>query len=143
MRSKTISDGTQKTYALVFDTGDEVMDELERFARTTGLTAAQITGIGAFRDVVLGYFDLDAKDYRRIPIAEQVEVVSLIGDVACHGDEPKLHLHVVVAKRDGSAWGGHLMSAHVRPTLELIVTESPAHLRRRTDPATGLALIEV
>ncbi|HKH14372.1 MAG TPA: hypothetical protein VKA47_06920 [Solirubrobacterales bacterium] len=48
-----------------------------------------------------------------------------------------------VAKRDGSAWGGHLQEAEVRPTLEVIVTESPPALHRRSDPDTGLALLDL
>lgn len=143
MQSKLIHDGPQKTYAVVFDTGDEVVAGLTEFAGRQRLSASQLTGLGAFSDVVLGFFDLATKDYLRIPIDEQVEVVTLVGDIALKDGKPKLHPHVVVSKRDGSAWGGHLLEAHVRPTLEVIVIESPAHLRRRTDDATGLPLIDI
>ena len=71
-----------------------------------------------------GYFDWLKKDYTRIPIEEQVEVLALVGDITLN-DEPKLHTHVVVSKADGTAHGGHLLEAHVRPTLEVIITESP------------------
>jgi predicted DNA-binding protein with PD1-like motif len=142
MKAKQINDEGRKTWAVVFDTGDEVVAGLTEFAKREGLAASQITAIGAFQDATLGYFDLEEKDYRRIPVREQVEVLALIGDIALANGEPKLHLHVVVGRRDGSAMGGHLLSAHVRPTLEVIVTESPAHLRRRHDPETGLALID-
>jgi predicted DNA-binding protein with PD1-like motif len=37
--------------------------------------------------------------------------------------------------------GGHLLEAHVRPTLEVVLTESPRHLHKRKDPESGLALI--
>jgi uncharacterized protein len=90
---------------------------------------------------VLGYFNWEATDYEEIPIDEQVEVVSLDGDVALKDDEPQIHTHVVVAKRDASAHGGHLLEATVRPTLEVILVDSPTHLRKRFDPQTGLALI--
>ena len=70
-------------------------------------------------------------------------MVSLMGDIALGEGKATLHPHVVVAKSDGSAHGGHLLEALVRPTLEVIVTESPAHLRRKPDPQTGLALIEL
>jgi len=143
MKYKLIHDGPQKTYAVVFDPGDEVVSGLVGFAEHHGLSASQLTGLGAFSDVVLGFFDLETKDYERIPIDEQVEVVSFVGDIALKDGKPKLHPHVVVAKRDGSAWGGHLLEAHVQPTLEVIIIESPAHLRRQTDEATGLPLIEI
>ena len=144
MRSKLIYDGPQRTFAVVMETGDEVLSNLSAFARDEKLSAAEITGIGALSDAVLGYFDWQTKDYERIPVEEQVEVLNLTGNVALDdGGEPKLHLHIVLGKRDGTAHGGHLLEGRVRPTLEVIVTESPAHLQRRSDPETGLALIRI
>ncbi len=90
---------------------------------------------------MLEYFDWEKKDYTKIPVREQVEVASLLGDVAELDGKPALHLHIVVGKRDGHAMAGHLGEAHVRPTLEVIIAESPAHLRKRYDPASKLALI--
>ena len=102
----------------------------------------EITAIGALSHVVLNYFDWERKAYHNIPVAEQVEVASLIGDVAEGPDgKPALHAHIVVGRRDGSAMAGHLCEAHVRPTLEVILTESPAHLKKKMDPESGLALI--
>jgi predicted DNA-binding protein with PD1-like motif len=145
MRSKLLheSDG-QKTYALVFVTGDEVMSTLKAFARDHRLGGSHFTAIGAFQDVTLGYFDWAEKDYKRIPVREQVEVVSLVGDIAeGDGGGPVVHAHVVLGKADGAALGGHLLEARVRPTLELMLVESPAHLRRKHDPESGLALIRL
>lgn len=142
MHSKLIHNGPQKTWAVIFDSGDEVISGLTQFATDESLSASQITAVGAFCKATLGYFDLDLKDYLRIPVAEQTEVLALIGGVAVAEGEPKLHLHVVLGRKDGSALGGHLLEGHVRPTLEIILTESPAHLRRRHDPHTGLALID-
>jgi predicted DNA-binding protein with PD1-like motif len=144
MKAKLLSQGQPKTYAVIFDTGDEVASGLLAFAREQRLSGSHLTAIGAFRDVTLGYFDWQTKDYKKILVREQVEVLSLVGDIALKEDgTPQLHAHVVVGKSDGSAWGGHLVEAHVRPTLEVIVVESPEHLRRKHDPETGLALIRV
>lgn len=143
MQSKLIheADG-QKTFAVVLMTGEEVMACLGDFARREHLTAAQFTAIGAFSEAAIAYFDWERKEYQRIPVREQVEVASLVGDVAVGPDgAPAIHAHVVLGRRDGSAMAGHLMDAHVRPTLEVILTESPAHLRKRLDPGSGLALI--
>jgi hypothetical protein len=90
---------------------------------------------------VLGYFDWKKKEYQPIPVDEQVEVVALIGDVALEKNGPAVHAHVVVSGADAAARGGHLLEAHVRPTLEIVLTESPAHLYKRYDPESGLALI--
>lgn len=142
MQSKLLhnADG-QRTFAVILVTGDEVMACLKDFVTREKITAAQISAIGALSDVVLEYFDWEKKDYLKIPLREQVEVASLLGDVAEADGKPAIHLHIVVGRRDGSAMAGHLGEAHVRPTLEVILTESPVHLRKRHDPESGLALI--
>jgi predicted DNA-binding protein with PD1-like motif len=142
MRSKLIRDqGSVRTFVIVLDPGEEVVACLRTFATEENLIAAQVTAIGALSDVVLGFFDPEAKAYHAIPVREQVEVLSLLGNVAQHRGKPKVHAHIVVGKRDGTALGGHLVEAHVRPTLEVVVEEAPHHLRRETDEATGLALL--
>src|SRR5688572_8311037 len=118
MNAKLIQDGAEKTFAVVFAAGEEVVAGLLRFATDQKLSGAHLTGLGAFERVTLGFFDVARKDYSKIPIEEQVELLSLVGNVALddHG-QPKLHAHVVVGKSDGSAHGGHLLEAFVRPTL--------------------------
>ena len=142
MRSKLINEASERTHVLVFESGDDVIPLLLAFAREHHLDASHFSAIGAFQRLTLGYFDWAKKDYERIAIDEQVEVVSLLGDIARKGREPQVHAHAVVAKRDGTAHGGHLLEATVRPTLEVILVESPAHLARRFDPQSGLALID-
>jgi uncharacterized protein len=143
MKARLIDDQEQKTYAVIFQTGDEVAGGLLDFAKQNRLGGSHFTAIGAFSDVTLGYFDWEGKEYKKIPIREQVEVLSLVGDVALKGDEPKIHAHVVVGKSDGTAHGGHLLEAHVRPTLEVLLVEAPLKLRRTHDPESGLALINL
>ncbi|NKE70775.1 PPC domain-containing DNA-binding protein [Candidatus Manganitrophus noduliformans] len=143
MKEKLIRNREEQVYVLVFDKGDAVMEGLSKFAETHRLAAAQLTGIGGFQDVSLGFFEPDRKGYKAIPVREQVEVLSLTGNIALHQGAPKVHAHVVVGKADGTAHGGHLLEGHVWPTLEIVVTESPRHLQRRTDPETGLPLIRL
>jgi predicted DNA-binding protein with PD1-like motif len=143
MNYKLLNGIDNATYALVFDSGDEVMERLTTFANEHSLKAARFTAIGAFSSVELGYFDFTIKDYKKIPVNEQVEVLSLIGDVALYGDESKLHAHVVVGRSDGATLGGHLLRAIVHPTLELILEESPGYLQRRIDRETNLPLIQI
>lgn len=145
MRSKLIHEAHGlRRFVVVLDRGDEIQDCLGRFAAAESLSAAQVTAIGAFERAVLLFFVWETKDYERIEVPEQTEMVSLNGDIALDGDgKPKLHLHALLGRRDGSTVGGHLDSGVVRPTLEVMVTESPAHLRRRHDAASGLALIRL
>ena len=142
MKAKRLGDnGGMRMYALVFDKGDEAKAELERFASEQGLSAARFEGIGAFSDVTLGYFDWERKQYKEIPLAEQLEVASLNGDIAVKDGQPQVHAHLVVGDSQGRAHAGHLIGGHVRPTLELVLTETPAELRKVIDEETGLALI--
>lgn len=147
MQSKLLDGDTSgnaaRTFALIFDSGDDVVSTLEAFAAEKHVTAAHLTAIGAFRTVALGYFDWELKDYRRLEFDEQMEVLSLIGDIAMKDAKPKLHAHVVLGRSDGSTRGGHLLEATVRPTLEVILFDTPRHLQRRYDAESGLALINL
>jgi predicted DNA-binding protein with PD1-like motif len=144
VKSKLIHDGDEKTFAIVFDTDDEVIAGLLAFAKEQKLAASQFVGIGACARVTLGFFELERKDYKKIPINEQVEVISLIGNMALEeSGEPKVHAHLVVGLQDGTAHGGHLLEAHVRPTLEVFLRESPKPLRRKMNKEVGLALIDL
>ena len=130
-----------RRWALVFETGERVIERLQRFATEQGIRAAHLTGLGAFRDATLAYFDWGTKRYRELPVAEQVEVTSLVGDLGVDDDGAAVHVHAVLGRSDGTAVTGHLMGATVRPTLEVFVEEGAAVLRRRPDPETGLTLI--
>jgi predicted DNA-binding protein with PD1-like motif len=133
----------QRTFAVVLQKGDEAISCQQQFVQTNGISAAQLTGVGASADVTPGYFAWNKKDYVPNGVAEQVEVSSHIDDVALLSisGKPSLHVHVVPKRRDGTALAGQLNEAHVRPTLEVIVKESPAYLQRAYDPESGLALI--
>lgn len=75
MKYKVINEGPERTIALIFDKGDEVVSTLERFAGEQGLTASRFSAIGALQSAVLGYFDWESKEYDRIPVEQQVEVL--------------------------------------------------------------------
>ncbi|HYX27328.1 MAG TPA: PPC domain-containing DNA-binding protein [Pyrinomonadaceae bacterium] len=141
MKFRLLSATPEKTFIIVFDKGDEFTATLLEFAEEQNLRGSHFTGLGAFSDVTFGFFDRQRRDYERTELDEQVEVMSLIGNIASTDNGPKIHAHVVVGKRDGTAHGGHLLEAHVWPTLELILIESSIELRRTTDNETGLPLI--
>ena len=141
MKAKLINEMGEKTYAIVFNKGDEVVEGLLSFARQKKVQASHFTAIGALSDVTLGYFNWTKKTFDKISIQEQVEVLSLVGNIVFDNGNPKLHAHVVIGKSNGTAHGGHLMEGHVRPILEVILVEVPSHLHRKIDEETGLALI--
>jgi predicted DNA-binding protein with PD1-like motif len=132
----------RRTFAFVFEPDEDPVGGLTRTANEYQLASAQITAVGGFSSATLGYFDRARRAYQRIPIQDQVEVLSLLGDIAHDGDQRVVHLHCIVGMRDGSTRGGHLLEAKVWPTLEVVVSEWPAFLRKRFDPALGLAVID-
>jgi uncharacterized protein len=134
----------KRTFAVILVTGDEAVGCLKAFATTERLGGAQVTAIGALSRAKLAYFDWDTKAYHLIEVSEQVEVASLVGDIAQGPDgRPSIHVHAVLGRRDGAALAGHIEEAHMRPTLEIIVTEMPAHLCKAKDAESGLALIKL
>lgn len=133
-----------KTFALIFDTGDELLEGLKTFAVERRLAGSSFKAIGAFSHVKLSWFNWETKKYETAAeFDEQVELLSLIGDIALKDGQPQVHAHAVVGRRDGTAHGGHLMEARIRPTCELILIESPQNLQKQMDSASGLALIRV
>jgi predicted DNA-binding protein with PD1-like motif len=141
-KAALLGDGDAKTYLLVFRTDQEVMRGLLAFARKHKLVAGHLTGIGAISDAVIGYFDPQKKTYLRHHEKGQAEVLSLTGNLALNNDEPFFHIHVALGLRDGSARGGHLFEATVRPTVELVLNTYPRAVRRKIDPDTGLPLLD-
>lgn len=134
----------ERRFVLVLDSGEEASAAIARFARAQAIQGASLTALGAFERATVGWFDVAERAYRKIEVAEQCEALSLIGDIAAGDDgEASLHVHAVLGLRDGSTRGGHLLQAIVRPTLEVIVTESPVSLRRKKRPELGVALIEM
>jgi hypothetical protein len=144
MKSKLLSEAHgRREWAIIFDAGDDPAAGLKQFAEEQQLHAAHFTGIGAFARLKVAWFDWHSKTYQPIEINEQVEVLSLLGDVAESEGKPVVHAHICVSKKDGSAHGGHLQGGIVRPTLEVVMVESPAHLRKSYRPEFGIALIDL
>jgi predicted DNA-binding protein with PD1-like motif len=142
--TKIAGDAGAETRVVILDSGEEAFATLTKFANETALTAASLTAIGAFENATVGWFDFDKKAYKKIEVAQQCEVLSAIGDVAV-GDDGKasLHVHVVLGLSDGTTRGGHLLAGTVRPTLEVVLTDTPAHLRRKKRSDIGIALIDL
>lgn len=142
MKWQQLVDGPERTWAIVFDEGDDPLSGLTTFAERSDVRSARFTAVGGFSSVRLGYFRIDRQDYDPIDVDEQVEILSLLGDIALAHGRPKVHAHAVVGRFDGSTRGGHLLAAEVRPTLEVVLDEYPAFLRRRFDERFGIALID-
>lgn len=143
MRSKLVAENP-KTFVVILDTGDEILSSLKDFVHTEHLAGSSFKAIGALSDVELGWFNWESKKYQTaVKLEEQVELLSLIGDIALKDNEPQIHAHLVIGRQDGTAHGGHLLHATVRPTCEIVITEAPQHLQKEIDPDSGIALVRL
>jgi uncharacterized protein len=142
--TKIAGDAGSETRVVILDSGEEAFSALTKFANDAKVTAASLTAIGAFEKATIGWFDFNKKAYKKIEVEEQSEVLSAIGDLAI-GDDGKasLHVHVVLGLSDGATRGGHLLAGTVRPTLEVVLIDTPSHLRRKKRPELGIALIDL
>ncbi len=131
-----------KTYAVIFYKGDEALSGLTDFAREYKIGTAHFTAIGALSGATLAWFDPARKMYKPIPIHAQVEVLSMIGDIALYKGKPVVHTHMIVGFPDGTTRGGHVLEVHVNPTLEVMVTVENTPMHKRLDPETNLTLID-
>jgi len=143
MQVKQIKDTPEeKVYVIIFHNGDEALSGLTDFAIQNKLQDAHFTAIGAISGATLAWLDPAKKIYQRIPVAEQVEVLSLIGDIATFNGKPVVHMHVVLGRPNGSTVGGHVFELHVNPTLEVFMTVNTTPLKKRPDDASGMKLID-
>jgi hypothetical protein len=144
MKSKSVGSGTERVFVLILDQGEEAFKAISDFAEKEHIDGASLSAIGAFSEAKVGWFDLGAKKYKPIVVKEQCEVLSLMGDVAKRDDgKASLHLHAVLGLQDGSVRGGHFLSGSVQPTLEVMIRETVADLRRKKRADLGLALINI
>jgi predicted DNA-binding protein with PD1-like motif len=133
----------ERRLAVVFDVDEHVLTELEQLCEGEHIRSASLTGIGGFRKATLAYYDMESKRYEPIEVDEQVEVVSLLGNVTQYSGRPRIHAHCIVGHRDGRTTAGHLLAGVVRPTLEVFVDELPAQLVREDRPDIGIPLIDL
>lgn len=144
MKNKLLSnDSGERTFILVLEDGEEAFGAISRFAAAEQIGGASLNAIGAFSKAVVGFFDFETKTYKKIPVPEQCEVLSGIGDIAIGDDgQPSLHLHAVLGLSDGSTRGGHFMEGTVHPTLEVVVREAARNMCRRKRSELGIALLD-
>lgn len=134
--------GDERRFMIVLDTGDEVLDEIQRAASEASVEGATFSAIGALREATLAFWDPAERRYHELPVSDQAEVASLIGNVSHAPDGSlKAHAHAVLGGRDGAALAGHLLRGIVHPTLEIHLIESAQPMTRRVDEATGLPLL--
>jgi uncharacterized protein len=143
MQVKVVKDTPEeKVYAIVFLKGDEVLSGLTDFAIKNKIADAHFTGIGAVSSATTAWIDLEKKLYHPTVTNQQVEVLSLVGDIAAFNGKPVIHMHAILGRRDGTTVGGHVWELNANPTVEVFLTANATPLGKRPDPNSGLKLID-
>lgn len=130
-------------FLIAVEIGEELISSLLKFASSETLTSGYLSGIGALRDVELGYYWLDRKEYKRQKFAEIVELVACTGNLALRQDAPFIHLHVALGREDYSLFGGHLFSGIVAVTAEIYLRPLQEPVSRAWNEGTGLFLLDL
>jgi predicted DNA-binding protein with PD1-like motif len=142
MQVQLLNPGEQtKQFGVNLYRGDEAFSGLLEFVEKYDVTV-RISRIGAVSGATLGWFDPQRKMYKKIPVDGQHEVIGMSGDIALYQGKPVVHTHMVVGGPDGTTRAGHVLSAVVSPTVEVMVTVDPMTMHKRFDPDTDLTLID-
>ncbi|HET6204430.1 MAG TPA: PPC domain-containing DNA-binding protein [Planctomycetota bacterium] len=126
-------------WLLRLDLGEEIGATLNRFLEENRIRCGSVQGIGALRDLELGFIDTAKKTYVRKSFPEEMELLSLTGNASLKEGRSFLHAHVVASNREFRVVGGHFFSGKVSGTAEVFVTSvSGVEVVRRHRPELGI-----
>ncbi|MBU0459098.1 DNA-binding protein [Patescibacteria group bacterium] len=130
-------------FVLRLETGEELVETLTKFLAENSIYSGIISGIGAASDITLNYFNMETKEYEDRTFPDDYEILSLTGNISLKDDIPFAHLHITLGTKDFVCIGGHLKSAKVSATCEVVIRKLEAKLDRRLDERTGLYLLDL
>jgi predicted DNA-binding protein with PD1-like motif len=136
-------DNGKGLFLLKLERGDEIMSTLEAFVAAHGDGAALIHGLGAVKDVEIGYFELHTREYHRKQVAEDLELLSFLGNAVLVDGKPVVHAHVVLSDGSFQAFGGHLFKGTIAVTGEFFVQFGGLKATRRLEDFCGLKLMDL
>jgi uncharacterized protein len=129
------------THVLRFDNGDDVIAALATYCTENSITAGHFSAIGSAGEAVLAYYNLPNKQFEDHTIQEEVEIVSLTGNVATMDGKTIIHAHGVLSRQDLSTIAGHFKKLTISATAEVVLTKLNATFTRHHDEQTGLNLL--
>lgn len=139
MKVKKLNKGN---YLVRVDLGEEINESLVSFLKLEEINFGAIRGIGAAKDVELGYLDMATKQYVRKKIDEELEILSLSGNITNKEGAPFLHMHGVFSDREFRVHGGHFFKGTVSCTGEFTITLSQKDPVKR-HPRSDLGFFEI
>ena len=129
-------------YFIRIDRGEEILASLKTFCEQEKITLAEVKALGAVDDFNVGLFDVAEKKYHTNHFQFPAEIVSLWGTVTTKDGEFYAHVHMSAGDKEGRVFGGHLNSAKVSATCEMIVEVSEGTVERKFSEDVGLNLFE-
>ena len=124
------------------DPGDEICSCIEKVCVEKEIRAAEITGIGTTDNAQIGVYNLAKKEFFADEVHEFCEIVSLCGNASVMDGKPYVHLHATLGSQSGKVFAGHLKSAVVAATAELVIRKIELDIGRRYDRKTGLNIFD-
>lgn len=131
------------TYVVRMEKGDELFESLLSLAKNEKIKFGSVSGIGATNCVDFGCFDTEKKQYKNIHLENDFEITSICGNISTMDGESYVHLHINVSDSNGSVYGGHLKSAVISVTAEIVVTAFDAVVDRIHDAEVGANVFNI
>ena len=129
------------TYFIRMDRGEEIISSLTKFCRKENVSLGSVEALGAADHVVIGLYDVAARQYHKYLFAGPMAITSLLGSISTKEGEPYLHLHINLCREDMHVIGGHLNECRISATCEMVVRQIDGIVERELDDAvTGLNL---
>ena len=129
-------------YVLRADVGEEMIGALQEFSRKEGVDAGEFFAIGAAKEVKLGWYDVDAKEYTWREYKEKLEIVSLLGNIAWKQSEVVVHAHGSFSNQQMQLVGGHVAKLVVGAACEIVFERFDGRIEKSYDDRTGLSLMQ-
>lgn len=117
----TETQGTAHVFEAIFSPGDEILSGLTDLAIKHHITSGYVTGLGGLSGALLGFGDPALGAFAKVDVKEKCELVSLVGHIQMRDGAPYVHLHAIVALKDGSTKAGHVFQLPVAPIAEISV----------------------
>jgi len=130
----------QDTIIVRMDRGEEITEQLRAVAEREQITLASVEALGAVNDFTVGVYNTAEKQYYSNHFTGAFEIVSLTGTITAKDGKIYHHLHMSAGDEKGAVFGGHLNSAVVSATCEMVIRVIDGRVERRADPETGLNL---
>jgi len=123
--------------------GEEVISTLSTFIEEQKILGGFVFGLGALKDLTLGYFDSENKTYIKKNFPQDLEFGNVTGSISYFEGKPLVHAHVTACGPDFTAVTGHMFSATISATGEFFILPSDTRIERKPDSETGLNLLEL